>query len=97
MAIRGRRSTRAALHRAPLEKGAKLSANDGWTGTKRHLPARRGHFKTLEFDFHTLEERLRETAFLTRGLKISIVDERGGRPLGQLPVRGRHRGLRQPI
>jgi DNA gyrase subunit B len=35
-------------------------------------------FESLEFDFRTLEERLRETAFLTRGLKISIVDERGG-------------------
>ena len=34
-------------------------------------------FETLEFDFRTLEDRLRETAFLTRGLKISIVDERG--------------------
>jgi DNA gyrase subunit B len=34
-------------------------------------------FETLEFDFRTLEERLRETAFPTRGLKISIVDERG--------------------
>jgi DNA gyrase subunit B len=34
-------------------------------------------FETLDLDFHTLEERLRETAFLTRGLKISIVDERG--------------------
>jgi DNA gyrase subunit B len=34
-------------------------------------------FETLEFDFRTLEERLRETAFLTRGLKISIADERG--------------------
>ena len=34
-------------------------------------------FETLDFDFRTLEERLRETAFLTRGLKISIVDERG--------------------
>jgi DNA gyrase subunit B len=33
-------------------------------------------FESLDFDFHTLEERLRETAFLTRGLKISIVDER---------------------
>ncbi len=30
-------------------------------------------FETLDFDFRTLEERLRETAFLTRGLKISIV------------------------
>jgi DNA gyrase subunit B len=34
-------------------------------------------FETLDFDFRTLEERLRETAFLTRGLRISIVDERG--------------------
>src|SRR5918998_770657 len=34
-------------------------------------------FETLDFDFSTLEQRLRETAFLTRGLKISITDERG--------------------
>jgi DNA gyrase subunit B len=34
-------------------------------------------FETLDLDFFTLEERLRETAFLTRGLEISIVDERG--------------------
>jgi DNA gyrase subunit B len=34
-------------------------------------------FETLDFDFVTLEERMRETAFLTRGLMISIVDERG--------------------
>jgi DNA gyrase subunit B len=33
-------------------------------------------FETLEFDFTTLEERMRETAFLTRGLHISLVDER---------------------
>jgi DNA gyrase subunit B len=34
-------------------------------------------FETLEFDFQILEERLRETAFLTKDLRISIVDERG--------------------
>jgi DNA gyrase subunit B len=34
-------------------------------------------FETLDFDFATLEQRLRETAFLTRGLKISIEDDRG--------------------
>src|SRR4051812_14731683 len=34
-------------------------------------------FETLDFDFATLEQRLRETAFLTRGLKIGIADERG--------------------
>jgi len=34
-------------------------------------------FETLDFEFDTLEQRLRETAFLTRGLHISLVDERG--------------------
>ncbi len=34
-------------------------------------------FESLEFEFATLEERLRETAFLTRDLRISITDERG--------------------
>ncbi len=34
-------------------------------------------FETLEFDYTTLQTRLREMAFLTKGLKISITDERG--------------------
>jgi DNA gyrase subunit B len=34
-------------------------------------------FEEVEFDFQTLAERLRETAFLTRGLKIELIDERG--------------------
>jgi DNA gyrase subunit B len=34
-------------------------------------------FETTEFDFSVLEQRLRETAFLTRGLRIALVDERG--------------------
>ena len=34
-------------------------------------------FESLDFDFSTLEERMRETAFLTRGLQITFVDERG--------------------
>ncbi|HEY3944731.1 MAG TPA: DNA topoisomerase (ATP-hydrolyzing) subunit B [Solirubrobacteraceae bacterium] len=34
-------------------------------------------FESLEVDFKTLEERMRDTAFLTRGLHITIVDERG--------------------
>ncbi len=33
-------------------------------------------FETLEFSFTTLEERLRDTAFLTRSLRIVLVDER---------------------
>jgi DNA gyrase subunit B len=34
-------------------------------------------FEEIGFDFDTLAERLRETAFLTRGLRIELVDERG--------------------
>jgi DNA gyrase subunit B len=34
-------------------------------------------FEDIEYDFETLSERLRETAFLTRGLKIELIDERG--------------------
>jgi len=34
-------------------------------------------FETLEFDYETLAERMRETAFLTRGLNIDLIDERG--------------------
>ena len=33
-------------------------------------------FETLDFEFATLEQRLRETAFLTRSLHISLSDER---------------------
>jgi DNA gyrase subunit B len=33
-------------------------------------------FETLDFEFATLEQRLRETAFLTRGLMITLTDER---------------------
>jgi DNA gyrase subunit B len=33
-------------------------------------------FENLDFDFATLEQRLRETAFLTRGLRITLIDER---------------------
>ncbi len=35
-------------------------------------------FDELEFDHSVLAERLRETAFLTRGLKIELIDERAG-------------------
>jgi DNA gyrase subunit B len=61
---------------AELHKGDPLGAGTP-TGTSVTFLPDADIFETLDFDFHTLEERLRETAFLTRGLKISIVDERG--------------------
>jgi DNA gyrase subunit B len=59
-----------------LQRGERLSAGAPTGTTVTFLPDA-DIFEALDFDFHTLEERLRETAFLTRGLKISIVDERG--------------------
>jgi DNA gyrase subunit B len=58
-----------------LVEGEKL-AGDASTGTTVTFLPDAEVFETLDFDFLTLEERLRETAFLTRGLEISIVDER---------------------
>ena len=59
-----------------LQQGDALAAGASTGTTITFLPDA-DIFEALDFDFHTLEERLRETAFLTRGLKISLVDERG--------------------
>ena len=56
----------------PLEKGEKTE-DTGTTIT--YLPDAEV-FETLDHEFETLEQRLRETAFLTRGLAISIEDLR---------------------
>jgi DNA gyrase subunit B len=47
------------------------------TGTKITFLPDLEIFDEVEFDFQTLAERLRETAFLTRGLRIDLLDERG--------------------
>jgi len=36
-------------------------------------------FETLDFDFPTLKKRLRQQAYLTRGITISVFDEREGK------------------
>jgi DNA gyrase subunit B len=58
---------------ADLERGEETSA----TGTTTTFLADSEIFETLEYDFKTIEERMRDTAFLTRGLKITLIDERG--------------------
>jgi DNA gyrase subunit B len=57
---------------AALAKGSSAAA----TGTSITFLPDAEIFDELEFDYATLAERLRETAFLTRGLKIELVDER---------------------
>ena len=46
------------------------------TGTKVEFFADGTIFETLEYDYSVLAERLRETAFLTKGLAIDFIDER---------------------
>ena len=50
------------------------------TGTKVRFLADNTIFETTEYNFNTLETRLREVAFLTKGLKINIEDQRGEEP-----------------
>jgi DNA gyrase subunit B len=56
-----------------LKRGDKLKS----TGTTITFLPDDEVFETLELDYQTLAERMRETAFLTRGLEIKLVDERG--------------------
>jgi DNA gyrase subunit B len=37
-------------------------------------------FPRIDFDYDTLEKRLRELAFLNKGVRIQLTDERGGEP-----------------
>ena len=60
----------------PLAKGAALPKGAA-TGTIITFHPDPEIFETVEFSMRTLEERLRETAFLTRGLRIALIDERG--------------------
>jgi DNA gyrase subunit B len=51
------------------------------TGTTiRFWPSPAVFTETTEFDYDTVASRLRETAFLNRGLEITLVDERGAEP-----------------
>ncbi len=49
------------------------------TGTRVHFIPDETIFEETVFDYDTLKTRLRETAFLTKGLKIVLADEREGK------------------
>ncbi|MDO8736762.1 MAG: DNA topoisomerase (ATP-hydrolyzing) subunit B [Thermoleophilia bacterium] len=56
-----------------LQKGEATSD----TGTSVTFMADMQIFEEVDYKFSTLSQRLREMAFLTKGLKISLTDERG--------------------
>ena len=49
------------------------------TGTMVSFLADKDVFEEMEYDFNTLKQRLREMAFLTKGLKIFLEDKREGK------------------
>lgn len=53
------------------------SCQENETGTKITFKPDETIFETVIFDYKTLKTRLRETAFLTKALKITIRDNRG--------------------
>ena len=62
-----------------IEKLKRIGDSDK-TGTKVRFLADGTIFETLEYEYEVLENRFREMAFLTKGLKITIQDMRGDEP-----------------
>src|SRR6202158_1626960 len=61
----------------PTSKLRKTGAANIKTGTKAHFVPDKSIFTpTLEYNFDTLSQRLRELAFLNKGLIITLTDER---------------------
>ena len=69
------------VYRQKYQRGLKINdlhtdGNTEKTGTKVTFKPDYEIFDELDFDYEYLAKRLRELAFLTKGLKISITDER---------------------
>ena len=58
-----------------IQKLTRIGDSDK-TGTKVRFLADSTIFETLDYDYETLENRFREMAFLTKGLKITFEDKR---------------------
>jgi DNA gyrase subunit B len=59
-----------------LDKGRKLKKGEGTGTTIRFKPDPEVFTETVELSFDTLSRRFRESAFLNKGLKIRLIDER---------------------
>ena len=73
----GARSTSAASPTGPV-KARRPVATAGTARPRVFMPDAQV-FETLEFSFDTIAQRLRESAYLTKGVQIRLVDERASR------------------
>lgn len=78
------KSSDGNVYRQRYEKGnpvtdLKLIGKTSNTGTTITFVPDKTVFEELEFSFDTLSNRLRELAFLNKGVKITLTDERSGK------------------
>ena len=69
--------------RGNITQEMKIVGKTDKTGTEVTFQPDPEMFDTLEYDYETLHTRMREKAFLTAGLNISITDNRGEEPVGE--------------
>ena len=73
------------IHKQRFEDGAKkisslkVVGKTNKTGTTIHFKPSKDIFTTTEFNYTTICERLRESAFLLKGIEIQVIDERTGK------------------
>ncbi len=63
-------------HGEPAEPLAIVGDAEGRTGTELTFKPSTGTFTQVEFDYDTLEHRLRELAFLNSGVRVTLRDDR---------------------
>ena len=65
-----------AFERGKTVKPLQRIGDSDKTGTTVRFLADDTIFETLEYEYEILENRLREMAFLTKGLRTTLTDER---------------------
>jgi len=66
-------------HRGVVQDKMKVIGDTQKSGTKTTFKPDYEIFEKIEYDFDTISKRMRELAFLTKGVRIKISDERTGR------------------
>ena len=73
------------IHQQKFEDGAKIISplkvigKTNRTGTTIHFKPNKEIFSTIDFNYSTICERLRESAFLLKGIEMNVIDERTGK------------------